>query len=192
MDSTDWEDLAPIEIHIDAMQHMKRAVLKTRARMLAKPHRTEETKTDVVEVVQFILSGENYAVETCDIREVQYLKDVTKLPSTPSFVVGVISLRGQIITIIDIRRFFELPKTDFAVFNKVILVEKGDVVLGFIADEVTGVRLIEHSAIQLSLPTLAGKRAKFLRGITTDRVTILDVEKMLQDKDLLVNEEVEG
>ncbi len=169
---------------------LKRAVLKARARVLAKPHRQEESKTDVVEVVQFILSGETYAVETADIREVQYLKDVTILPSTPAFVVGVISVRGQIIAVIDIRRFFELPQTQLAVFNKVIIVEKGDVILGITADEVTGVRHIEQSSIQLSLPSLAGKRAKFLRGITTDQVTILDVGKMLQDSELRVNEEV--
>ncbi len=176
--------------HRNILVFMKRAVLKARARVLAKPRLKEEDKTDLVEVVQFILSGETYAVQTSDIREVLYLKDVTKLPSAPSFVVGVISLRGQIIVIIDIRRFFELPQAEFSVFNKVIIVEHGDVVLGFTADEVTGVRNIDHSSIQLSLPSLAGKRAKFLRGITTDRVTILDVEKMLQDSELLVNEEV--
>jgi purine-binding chemotaxis protein CheW len=173
------------------LQFMKRAVLKARARVLAKPHQRIEIKTDGIEVVEFILSGENYAVQTKDIREVHYLKDVTRLPSTPSFVVGVISLRGQIIVIIDIRRFFELPQAEFSVFNKVIVVEKGDLALGITADEVTGVRIIEHTTIHPSLPSLAGKRAKFLRGITTDRVTILDVEKMLQDSELLVNEQVD-
>ena len=76
------------------LQAMKRAVLKARARVLAKPHKRIEIKTDLLEVVEFILSGETYAVRTSDIREVHYLKDVTRVPSTPAFVVGVISLRG--------------------------------------------------------------------------------------------------
>lgn len=174
------------------LQAMKRAVLKARARVLAKPHKRIEIKTDLLEVVEFILSGETYAVRTSDIREVHYLKDVTRVPSTPAFVVGVISLRGQIIVVMDIRRFFKLPQTELSVFNKVVIVEKGDVIVGFTADEVTGVRQIEQSTIQPSLATLAGNRAKFLRGITTDRVTILDVEKMLQDRELLVDEQVDN
>jgi purine-binding chemotaxis protein CheW len=173
------------------LQAMKRAVLKARARILAKPHKRLEIQTDLIEVVEFTLSGETYAVRTSDIREVHNLKDVSRIPSTPAFIVGVISLRGQIIVVIDILRFFELPHAEFSVFNKVVIVEKGDIVLGIIADEVTGVRQIEQSTIHPSLATLAGKRAKFLRGITTDRVTILDVDKMLKDKDLLVNEQVD-
>lgn len=173
------------------LQAMKRAVLKARARVLAKPHKRLEIQMDFVEVVEFTLAGETYAVQTKDIREVHYLKNVTRIPSTPAFVVGVISLRGQIIVVIDILRFFELPQAEFSVFNKVVIVEKGDIVLGIIADEVTGVRHIEQSMIQPSLATLAGKRARFVRGITTDRVTILDVEKMLKDKDLLVTEQVD-
>jgi purine-binding chemotaxis protein CheW len=170
------------------LQYMKRAVLRARARILAKPNITQERQTDVVEVIQFMLSNEHYAVETKQIREVQYLKDVTRLPSTPAFVVGVISLRGQIVTVIDIRRFFELPAMEVAVFNKVIVVEAGDMLLGFIADEIIGVRHIEHSSIQLSLSTVAGKRSHFVHGITTDKVTILDVEKMLKDQSILVDE----
>lgn len=173
------------------LQAMKKAVLKARARVLAKPHKRPEIKTDLLEVVEFSLSGESYAARTTDIREVHYLRNVTRIPSTPDFVVGVISLRGQIIVVIDILRFFELPGSEFSVFNKVVIVEKGDIVLGIIADEVTGVRQIEQSTIQPSLSSLAGKRARFLRGITTDGVTILDVEKMLKDKDLLVAETVD-
>jgi purine-binding chemotaxis protein CheW len=172
------------------LKFMKRAILKARARLLATPLRAKEEEFDAAEVIQFMLSNEHYAVETRQIKEVQYLKDVTRLPSTPAFVVGVISLRGQIVTVIDIRRFFELPAIDVAVFNKVIVVESGDMLLGFIADEILGVKRIEHSSIQLSLSTVAGKRSHFVHGITTDKVTILDVEKMLKDKSILVDEPV--
>lgn len=177
------------QAEIENLQAMKRAVLKARARMLAKPHKRIEIKTDLLEVVEFVLAGETYAIPTSEIREVHYLKDVAKLPSSPNFIVGMVNLRGQIILVIDIRRFFELPQSDFAVFNKLIVIEKKDTVLGLTADEVIGVREIEQTSIHPSLPSLAGKRARFIHGITTDRVTILDVEKMLQDKELMVNEQ---
>ncbi|HEY9677461.1 MAG TPA: chemotaxis protein CheW [Drouetiella sp.] len=180
-----------LKTELENLQLMKRAVLKARARVLAKPHKRIEHATDAIEVIEFLLSGETYAVETKDVKEVLYLKSVTKLPSAPKFIVGVISLRGQIIGVIDIRKFFELPQAQLDVFNKVIIVEKGDTILGFTADEVTNVREIEQRSIHPSLPSVAGKRAKFLRGITTDRVTILDVERMLRDDDLIVDEQVE-
>lgn len=184
-------DQPNLRTELENLQAMKRAVLKARARVLAKPHRRVEYKADSIEVMEFLLSGETYAVQTRDIKEVHYLKDVTKLPSAPKFIVGIISLRGQIIGVIDIRKFFELPQAQVDVFNKVIIVEKGDTVIGFTADEVTAVREVEQRSLHPSLASVVGNRAKFIRGITTDQVTILDVEKMLRDSDLIVNEEVE-
>jgi purine-binding chemotaxis protein CheW len=77
-----------------------RRILETRARALAKPPpKTDETER--LELLTFGLAGESYGVETRVVREVCQLKDLAAVPCTPSFVAGVMNLRGQILAVLD-------------------------------------------------------------------------------------------
>ena len=64
---------------------------------------------NLIEVVEFELAGERYGLALTSVRTVSVLKDITPVPCTPAFVVGVINLRGEIHTIIDLKKFFDLP-----------------------------------------------------------------------------------
>ncbi|MBW2203683.1 MAG: chemotaxis protein CheW, partial [Deltaproteobacteria bacterium] len=78
----------------------KSKVLKARARALARGAAGSEGDQEYVEVVEFMLAHERYALELTHIREVYPLKDLTPLPGTPDFVLGIINIRGQILSII--------------------------------------------------------------------------------------------
>jgi purine-binding chemotaxis protein CheW len=116
---------------------------------------------------------------------------MTPLPCTPSFVFGIVNIRGQILTVIDVKKFFELPDKGLTELNKVIVVRTPRLELGILADEIIGVRLIAPDELQSSLPTLTGVRAQYLRGVTSDRTVVLDVVRLLADEKLIVREEVE-
>jgi purine-binding chemotaxis protein CheW len=165
-------------------------ILKARARALARPARREEVKGETVEVIEFRLAQERYAIEHAFVREVVSLKELMPLPCTPPFIAGIMNLRGQILPLIDIKKFFDLPEVGIVDLHLVIIVHAGDVEVGILADAISGVAAIPVDAIQPSLPTLTGIRAKYLKGVTSDHLVILDVSKILDDPKIVVDEEV--
>lgn len=168
----------------------KRKILKARARELA---RGEQVKTtgESVEVVEFLLAHESYGIESCYVREICPLRELTPVPCTPPFVLGIINVRGQIVSVIDMKKFFDLPERGLTDLNKVIIVHDEKMEFGILADSILGVRKIPREEIQPPLPTLKGIQAEYLMGVTKEPLVILDVTKILSSKNLVVHEEIE-
>jgi purine-binding chemotaxis protein CheW len=167
-------------------------ILRERALALAAEPGGTQTLAQSIEVVEFLLAQERYAVESSYVREVYPLGNLTPLPCTPAFVLGIVNLRGEIVSVIDVRKFFDLPQTGLPDLNKVIVLESGNMMFGMLADAILGVRRITLAEIQPSLPTLTGIREKYLKGITAERTVVLDAGKLLADEDLVVQEQVDG
>jgi len=168
-----------------------RQALKARARELAEAVLEEDGAQKTIEIVEFSLAYERYGIESSYVREVYPMKEFTPIPCTPDFVLGIINIRGQVMSVVDIRRFFELPVKGLTDLNRVVVVQSNQMEMGILADRILGVHPVALDAIQPTLPTLTGVRTDFLRGVTDDRIVLLDVDKMLNDKRFLVNEEVE-
>jgi purine-binding chemotaxis protein CheW len=96
-----------------------------------------------------------------------------------------------VMSVVDIRRFFELPVQGLTDLNRVVVVQWKNMDMGILADRILGVRPVPVHEIQPSLPTLTGVRTDYLRGVTSDRMVLLDVPKMLGDNRFLVNEDIE-
>lgn len=165
-------------------------ILNERAQTLAREAVSAEAADANIEVVEFILAHERYAVVSEYVREVYPLEDITPLPCTPAFVLGIINVRGEILSVIDIKKFFDLPEKGLTDLNKVIVLESEDMVFGIVADAISGVRRIQRAGIQPTLPTLTGIREDYLLGVTAEHVVILAAEKLLADKKLIVQEQV--
>ncbi len=169
----------------------KQQILRARARSLAESGKKEARSPDLLlEVVEFVLGPEHYGIESSHIREIYPLSEFTPLPCTPAFVLGLVNVRGQILSIIDIKKLFDLPEKGLTDLNKIIIVHARHMELGILADAILGVRSIVLEELHPALPTLTGIRADYLRGITKDPLVVLDVEKILSDEKLLVNEVV--
>jgi len=169
-----------------------RRILRARARSLAAGDRSEATSPDLLlEVVEFVLGPEHYGIESSHIREIYPLSEFTPVPCTPAFVLGLVNVRGQILSIINIKKLFDLPEKGLTDLNKVIIVHANHMELGILADAVLGVRPIAMEELRPALPTLTGIRAEYLKGITKDPLVVLDVEKILMDEKILVNEAVD-
>jgi purine-binding chemotaxis protein CheW len=170
----------------------RKQILRTRAEALAQEEKKQAAAASYIEVAEFLLASERYGVESRFVREVYALKDLTPVPCTPPFVAGIINVRGQILTVIDIKKFFELPDKGISDLNKVLILRLGNLELGILADVMLGVRSLPLDDLQASLPTLIGIRAEYLRGVTPDRLVVLDAERILAAQKILVNEEVGG
>lgn len=144
----------------------------------------------ILEVVVFNLASERCAVESGYVREVHPLTEVTPLPCTPPCIVGVVNVRGDILAIVDLAVLFDLKAPRSEPLTNIIVVEYADRVFGILADastETATVAVDEVGAVQASaggLPVMA------IRGITKDRVVVLDLPGIAADPRLLVNDHV--
>jgi purine-binding chemotaxis protein CheW len=170
----------------------KRTILKSRAKRLAQELEKRGADTDYLEVLEFLLANETYAIETIFVREVYPMTELTPLPCTPAFVFGLINVRGQILTVMDMKKFFDLPEKGIANLNKVIVVRKDNMELGILADEIIGIRNIPVNDLQPPLSTMTGIHAEYLKGVTGERLIVLDMERFLTDRKLMVQEEIEA
>ena len=167
----------------------KKAILRKRAKLLARQPLQEKTGGGL-DVLEFLLTYETYAIEMRWVAETYPLKDLTPLPCTPPFVAGIINVRGRILSVIDIRKFFDLPEKGLTDLNRVIIVNNGEMEFGILADEILGTRTIPLSEVQPPPLTLTGIREEYLKGVTRERTAILDGARLLADKNLIVHEEV--
>jgi purine-binding chemotaxis protein CheW len=165
-------------------------ILKVRARVLAQEP-AEVRDADALEIVEFMLAHERYGIELSFVREIHPLTNLTPLPCTPAFVLGIVNLRGEIVSVIDIKKFFDLPEKGLTDLNKVVVLQSATMHFGVLADAILGVRRVPVADIQPSLPTLTGIREQYLRGVTSERTIVLDAEKLLADRKIVVQEQVE-
>ena len=167
------------------------SVLKSRARALARQPAPRVAAESMLEVVEFGLAHERYALPTDAVSEVHPLDQLTSVPCTPAFVRGLVNVRGRIFPVIDLKKFFDLPEQGITDLHRILLVQTDEMEFGLLADTIAGVRKIALATIQPSLPTLTGIRAEYLKGVTADRLVILDPAAILADPRIIVHEEVD-
>lgn len=166
-------------------------ILRDRAKALAQPP-ADEAEAVRLDVLEFRLAEERYAVEIRHVNEVYPLKDLTPLPGTPAFVLGIVNVRGRILPVVDLRKFFDLPEEGLTDLHRIILVQGNGLELGLLADSAVGVRSIPVDSLQPSLPTLTGIRSDYLKGVTAERLVVLDVARLLADSNIIVHDELEN
>jgi purine-binding chemotaxis protein CheW len=171
----------------------KQQILRERARVLAQePARDVAQQEETMRVVEFSLARERYAVEAVFVRSVQQGQQLTPIPCTPAFVLGILNVHGRILSVVDLRAFFDLPPLSTAQREAVIILRTEKLELGALIDEVLGSRLIPVKSVKPVAPGRFGVRREYLRGIVDEQVIILDVERILSDKRMIVGgDEVE-
>jgi purine-binding chemotaxis protein CheW len=172
------------------MPEEKRAVLKARAQALAVEKKDEKAQKEWIEIVVFRLASETYGIESSFIREVYPLKDYTQLPGTPPYVLGIVNVRGQIVSIIDLKKLFNLPEKGLGELNKVIIIHNERMEFGILADVVEGTQSVALEDILAAPPAFTGIGEKYLKGITKEHIIILEAENILNDEKIIVNEVV--
>jgi purine-binding chemotaxis protein CheW len=171
-------------------KNKKFEILKNRAKELSEELVENGVVGDQIEIIEFVLAYEKYGIESSFVREVYPMREFTPVPATPNFVMGIVNIRGQIISVVDIKKFFDLPERGLTDLNRLIITEYKDMEVGILADLILGVKNIAMSDIQSSLPTLTDIRSKYLKGVTKEGIVVLDVEKLLSDSKLIVDSEV--
>ena len=154
----------------------ERRVLQSRAQALAHAPAAEAAAGETLEVVEFDLAGERYAFALAEVREVSLLPELTPVPGTPPFVLGIVNLRGEIRTVIDLQQFFARPAAGLTQLQQLLVIGRDDLQLGILADAVRGVRRIPLADLHAAP---ADHRAGALRGVTGDQLIVLEAAKLL-------------
>ncbi len=160
-------------------------VLKRRAEQLAKLPLSPDAG-DEVEVLVCRLGGERYAVETRHLRAVQWASGITPVPSTHGFVMGIVSVRGEIVTLLDLAAMIGLssigPKEGEAC--PALLLGLPGLRSGLVVDEVLGVERYRLNSLQ---PSLSGR--EFARGVGPSNTVLLDLELLFGSGRFTINDE---
>jgi len=137
-------------------------------------------QTGDIQIVNFTIGEVNYGVPVEQVREVRDMQAVTPVPGSPPFVEGVTNLRGQIITVMDLRRRLGLPEKGSA-GEKIIIIDLGKHAIGVVVDSVTEVSTIrEHDIERNSEVTSSLDESIIGVGKQSNRLTIiLDVAKTI-------------
>ena len=163
-------------------------ILHERAVRLAVGTTKVETDQENIEVIAFDLSSETYAFETSYVNEVHPLKNYTRIPGLPEFVLGLVNVRGHIFSVIDLRKFFGLPEKGLDELNKVIFLQDEQMEFGILADNIQGILSFPLGAIQKKLPDTLEIGSKYIKGITPDHLIILDAKKILEDEAIIIDQ----
>ncbi len=134
--------------------------------------------------VSFRMGRELYAVNVMCVREVLTLMEFAKVAGAPPFVLGIVNLRGNVVTVIDTHKRFNLPPEPVSDETRVVIIESDKTTIGMLVDEVRDVVDVPQNLIQPP-PQLQGEAAnQYIGGLVhlNDKIYILvDVEKLLQD-----------
>jgi purine-binding chemotaxis protein CheW len=164
-------------------------ILRDRASVLAKPRITEVASEGGMDGLGFLLADEQYIIDSAYVSEVIPLREFTPLPCTPSFILGIINVRGRILSVINLKTFLNLPEKGLTNLNRVVIVRHQDIACGILVDDVSGKIQIFPGQLSSAIPTLTSAQKEYLMGVTQDRSIVLDIEKFLSDDKIIICEE---
>ena len=173
-----------------AAQVDRDAVLKARAEILAKEVSDKRAEAEFINIVEFIVAGESYGIELKFTREIYPLKKITPLPATPAFIAGIVNVRGEIVSVVDIKKFFNLPATETIAQPHLIILEDADMTFGLLADRIIGMDRLDKTLLQVALPTLTGIREEYLMGVARGRMALLDGGRLLGDRKMHIDKKL--
>ncbi|SJZ30206.1 chemotaxis protein CheW [Selenihalanaerobacter shriftii] len=145
------------------------------------------------QLIVFNLGGEEFGVKITKVQEIIRMTEISKLPNSSEFMSGIINLRGDIISVIDLRKRFGVEQQETKK-TRIIIVEMDDQDVGLIVDNVSEVLRIEPEDIDDAPQRVAGIKDDYLKGIgkVEERIIVLlDLDKLLTTEEKIELENVD-
>lgn len=163
-------------------------ILLKRANQLAQQADIVEDKV-TINFIRFRLgNNEHYGISYQTIQEVIDDLTITKLPYVNECIAGIINYRGALLTILDLNQFFHIPKDDTNLKKYVIVVNIKNISVGLLVDDIEGIDAYEKEKLNNNIAYHGIINTRYLYGIHQGNTTILNIETILPDLQLLLNE----
>jgi purine-binding chemotaxis protein CheW len=137
--------------------------------------------------VTFTLDAESYGIDVMQIREVLRTPEISQVPGAPSYVLGIINLRGNVVAIIDTRSRFGLDPREIDDSSRILILEAGDYVVGFLVDGVREVAELNNADVETAPDTGSRGNSRFISGLINRKdglLILVDANKLLSDEEL--------
>ena len=145
----------------------------------------QEKNQQVFRWVTFRLADEIYGINVMQVQEVLRMTDVAPVPGAPHYVIGIINLRGNVVTVLDTRKLLDLATSDITDSSRIMIIESGKVTVGLLVDSVAEVVNIASSEIDPPPSVGNDEGSRYIQGIYSTEQQIL----ILIDLNKLINEE---
>ncbi len=152
--------------------------------MATKPAATESMEDPTLQWVTFKLAGEIYGINVMQVQEVLRYTEIAPVPGAPTYVLGIINLRGNVVTVIDTRHRFGLTPGEIGDNTRIVIVEAEKHVIGILVDSVAEVVYLKQSEIETAPNVGTEENAKFIQGVchkNDDLLILIELNKLLTD-----------
>lgn len=147
---------------------------------------TKTSDDPILQWVTFKLAGETYGINVMQVQEVLRYSEIAPVPGAPSYVLGIINLRGNVVTVIDTRHRFGLEDGELTDNTRIVIIEADNHVVGILVDSVAEVVYLKQSEIETAPNVGNEESAKFIQGVChkNDELLILvELDKLLTDEE---------
>ncbi len=147
----------------------------------------EESGNDpIIQLVTFRLQDETYGINVMHVQEVLRITEIAPVPGAPDYVLGIINLRGNVVTVIDTRLRFGLPDDEPTDSSRIVIIESDKQVVGIMVDAVAEVVELKESQID-SAPNVGNEESsRYIQGIATMEkglLIVVDLQKLLTEEE---------
>ncbi|MEJ2213640.1 MAG: chemotaxis protein CheW [Gammaproteobacteria bacterium] len=148
----------------------------------------DETQTNdpEIQLVTFRLKDETYGINVMQVQEVLRVTDIAPVPGAPHYVLGIINLRGNVVTVIDTRMRFGLPQAEMDDLSRIIVIESEAQVVGILVDSVAEVADLRVSEID-SAPNVGNEESsRYIQGVASrdnNLLIVVDLNKLLSEEE---------
>lgn len=140
----------------------------------------------VLQWVTFKLDNETYGINVMQVQEVLRYTDIAPVPGAPHYVLGIINLRGNVVTVIDTRSRFGLQSAEVDDSTRIVIIEAEKQVIGILVDSVAEVVYLRRSEIDNAPNVGTEESAKFIQGVSNrdnELLILVDLDKLLSDEE---------
>ncbi len=138
----------------------------------------------LMQYVTFYLGDEKYGINVMQVQEVLRITEIAPVPGAPSYVLGIINLRGNVVTVIDTRNRFGLMSKETDDASRVVIIETEDHIIGILVDSVAEVVELQSSEIETAPNVGNEESSKYIQGVTSrdnELLILVDLNKFLSE-----------
>jgi purine-binding chemotaxis protein CheW len=146
----------------------------------------DAVRDPVIQLVTFRLQEETYGINVMQVQEVLRVSEIAPVPGAPSYVLGIINLRGNVVTVIDTRSRFGLPSTEIDDASRIVIIESDKQVVGILVDSVAEVVELRTTEID-SAPNVGNEESsRYIQGVASredDLLILVDLNRLLTEEE---------
>lgn len=153
--------------------------------LASNPKEGSENDT-ILQWVTYRLGGETYGINVMQVQEVLRYSEIAPVPGAPGYVLGIINLRGNVVTVIDTRKRFGLHPEEITDNTRIVIIEAEKQVIGILVDSVAEVVYLHASEIETAPSVGNEDSARFIQGVSNrdgELLILVDLNKLLTDEE---------